>query len=144
MRDYDIQEVDGLLNQEVIEEFNKLVEDWPALEARHFSDGYWWFAYRDGMPIAMAGLVPFEPFPFCGYLKRCYVMDRGHGLQYRFMMVREAKAKQLGWTHLMSECREDNIWSASNFRKAGFEPTEPEQRWGDCPRESVYWVKRIV
>jgi L-amino acid N-acyltransferase YncA len=86
--------------------------------------------------------VPFEPFPNIGYLKRCYVNPdhHGHGLQFRLMVARETKAKQLGWTHLVSECRVNNKHSIANFTKAGFIQCEPEQPW---ERDSVYWVKAI-
>jgi hypothetical protein len=50
------------------------------------------------------------------------------------------KARQLGWTHLVSECRVENKFSAANFLKAGFELCEPEQPW---EKNSVYWVKRL-
>jgi GNAT superfamily N-acetyltransferase len=139
---YRIHEVNGVTFAETINAFNKLVPEWPELQPRHFTNGYWWFAYLDDKPIAFAGLVPFAPFPDIGYLKRCYVMPdhHGHGLQVRLMCAREVKARQLGWTHLVSECRVENKFSAANFLKAGFELCEPEQPW---EKNSVYWVKRL-
>jgi hypothetical protein len=56
------------------------------------------------------------------------------------MEARELKAKQLGWTHLISECRMTNKHSAANFMKAGYIQCEPEQPW---EQDSVYWVKAI-
>jgi GNAT superfamily N-acetyltransferase len=139
---YDIQEVDGVAFVDTISAFNKLVPEWPVLQQRHFSRGYWWLACFEQRPVAFAGLVPFEPIPNIGYLKRCYVYPEhhGHGLQIRLMAVRELKAKQLGWTHIVSECRESNEYSAANFVKAGYSPCEPEQPW---ERDSIYWVKAI-
>lgn len=139
---YALREVDGITHADEIHRFNQLVPEWPPLQSRHFTDGYWWFAYLDENPVAFAGLVPFEPFPNIGYCKRCYVSPdhHGHGLQFRLLAARELKAKQLGWTHLVSECREDNFWSSANFRKAGFELCEPEQIWA---KDSIYWIKAL-
>jgi GNAT superfamily N-acetyltransferase len=139
---YQLQEVDGVTFSETIKAFNKLVPEWPVLQQRHFTKGYWWLAYQEERPVAFAGLVPFEPLPNIGYLKRCYVNPdhHGHGLQFRLMVARELKAKRLGWTHLVSECRVNNKYSTANFIKAGFIQCEPEQPW---ERDSVYWVKTI-
>jgi GNAT superfamily N-acetyltransferase len=128
---YQIHEVDGVTFSDTINAFDKLVPQWPALQQRHFATGYWWLAYLEEGPVAFAGLVPFEPFPNIGYLKRCYVNPdhHGHGLQFRLMVARESKAKQLGWTHLVSECRVNNKYSTANFTKAGFIQREPEQPW---------------
>jgi GNAT superfamily N-acetyltransferase len=139
---YQIHEVDGVTFSDTINAFNRLVPEWPLLQQRHFTRGYWWLAYLEETPVAFAGLVPFEPLPNIGYLKRCYVNPdhHGHGLQFRLMEARESKAKQLGWTHLVSECRVNNKYSIANFAKAGFIRCKPEQPW---ERDSVYWVKAI-
>jgi hypothetical protein len=71
---YQIQEVDGVTLSDTINAFNKLVPEWPLLQQRHFTKGYWWLAYLEERPVAFAGLVPFEPLPNIGYLKRCYVL----------------------------------------------------------------------
>lgn len=139
---YEISEVDGVENADIINRFNAMCpETFPALEPRHF-DGYWWLAHLEGEPVAFAGMVAFEPFASVGYLKRCLVLPdhHGRGLQFRLMKARELKAKSLGWTQLVSECAADSF-SASNFRKAGFSITDPEQKWGAAG--SVYWVKMI-
>jgi GNAT superfamily N-acetyltransferase len=141
---YQIHEVDGTAHAETIHRFNSLApKTFPLLKSHHLENGYWWLAYLEGVPVAFAGMVPFDPFPNIGYLKRCYVLPdhHGHGLQFRMMVTRELKARQLGWTHLVSECGGDNRWSANNFRRAGFDPCEPEQRWGEPG--SMYWVKAI-
>lgn len=149
---YEIREIDGGLNRNIIEYFNTLDPQFPDLQDRHFDAGFWWLALRTDHPDALgeveaavgfAGLVPFEPFAKIGYYKRCFVLPdhHGHGLQYRFMMAREAKAKSLGWDVVVSECGGDNTHSASNFRKAGFDRCEPEQRWGASG--SIYWMKAL-
>ncbi len=142
---YAIHEVDGPLNADLLDSMNALApEIFPPLEARHYENGYWWIAYHKDVAVAFCGLVPFEPFAKIGYYKRCFVMPDhyGHGLQFRMMMVRELKARQLKWEMLVSECGENNHFSASNFRKSGFDRIEPEQRWG-APG-SIYWAKVIA
>jgi GNAT superfamily N-acetyltransferase len=149
---YEIREVDSLLNRHILEEFNALNPAFPDLQDRHFKNGFWWLAILSDHPdavgeveaaVAFAGLVPMTPFHGVGYLKRCFVMPghHGHGLQYRMMMARELKARQLGLTVLVSECAADNSYSAANFRKAGFDPCEPEQVWGEPG--SLFWVKSL-
>jgi len=138
---YEIAEVDGIQNREALEAFNALDPYFPPLQERHFTDGYWWLVYGDE-PVAFAGMVPFHPVMNMGYLKRCFVKPNhhGHGLQFRLMRAREAKARQLGWTHLVSECLEANTYSAANFRRAGFVQTFPEQPWA---KDSIYWLKEL-
>jgi GNAT superfamily N-acetyltransferase len=130
-----LHEIDGGTFSDTIESFNKLVLEWPPLSQNHLDDGYWWLVFdvdNDGPPVAFAGMVEMLPFRNVGYLKRCLVKPDfvGHGIQYRLMLARILKAKQLGWTMLASECAADNSWSASNFLKAGFQRIDPEQKWG--------------
>lgn len=142
-----IREVDATYHAvaDVLHSFNALVPEWPALEERHLSNGYWWLVYSEQrmLPVAMAGMVPFDPFDNVGYCKRCYIKPdaRGEGLQLRLLYERIHKAREIGWKMLVSECHAGNSYSASNFRKAGFEMTDPEQKWG--ARDSIYWVKSI-
>ncbi len=118
-------------------------ECFPALSVRHLQRGHWWLVYSTGEPIAFAGMVPMEPFPNVGYLKRAFVMaeHRGHGLQAALMTHREVKARRIGWTTLVSECSSDNFHSARNFIKAGYTACDPEQRWGAT--NSLYWRKAL-
>lgn len=141
---YQIREVDGALFQWPIRSWNLLDASFPPLQDRHLENGHWWFAYGRAGAVAFAGMVPFEPFPCVGYFKRAYVVPaaRGHGLQRQLMAVREAKARQLGWTHLVSECGPGNTHSAANFAAAGFVQCEPEQRWG-APG-SLFWRKALA
>lgn len=140
---YDVHEVDGPSNADQILKFNSFIQEWPPLQSRHIENGFWWFANLEDVPVAFAGLVPFEPFAGVGYLKRCFVHPdhHGHGLQFRMLLARELKAKNLGWHTLVSECSDDNLWSAANFLKAGYSRVEPEQRWGAY--NSIYFLKTI-
>ncbi len=139
---YEISQIDGMAFADTLRNLNSLVPEWPRLSDLHLSDGHWWLAFHGGEVVAFAGMVPMVPFPNVGYLKRCYVLSEhhGHGLQYRLMMARILKAKQLGWTQLVTECRKDNSYSAMNLRKAGFIQVDPEQPWA---RDSIYWEKAL-
>ncbi len=138
---YEIHEVDGALNADLLDSMNALApEIFPPLTRDHLANGFWWLAYLGGEPVAFAGLVEFHPFPV-GYFKRCFVTPDhyGHGLQYRMMWNRIVKAQQLKWDMLVSDCGPNNHFSASNFRKAGFELIDPEQKWAG-PND-LYWRK---
>ncbi len=131
---------------ETIHRFNSLdPETFPPLTQDHLDYGFWWFAYSEGEVVAFAGMVPNVPFDVhgVGYIKRAYVLPdhRGHGLQLRLLFTRELKARQLGWTMLVSECAGTNARSASNFQRAGYEQVFPEQPWGKPG--SIYWAKQI-
>lgn len=136
---YQIAEVDGAEFAETLENLNAMVPEWPPLTDRHLTDGYWWLAFCGGEVVAFAGMVPFG-LPGVGYLKRCLVLHRGHGLQYRLMVARELKAKQLGWTMLVSDCHQDNHHSAENFKRAGYTEIWPDQPWYPLSR---FWVKQL-
>ena len=143
--DYEICEVDGQLNADILRELSANVPEWPLLEHRHLKDGYWWIALGDDAddPVAFAGLVPMTPFNGYGYFKRSFVspLHRGRGIQFRLIMAIELKCRQLGWTHIVAECEFDNESSIRNLRRAGFDQTNPEQRWGVQP--ALYWLKAL-
>lgn len=142
---YDIIEVNGLDCADTLRRFNSLApETFPDLTRIHLEYGYWWLAFDGPEAVAFAGLVSMMPFPGVGYLKRCYVLTdhRGNGLQQKFLKIREDKARSLGWHLLASETAIDNVSSARNFRRAGYEQVTPEQPWGNHP--SLYWVKRLT
>jgi GNAT superfamily N-acetyltransferase len=139
---YQIAIVDGIAFADTISNFNKYVEAWPELQPKHYENGYWWLVFHGAEAIAFAGLVPFDPFPNAGYLKRCYVLPdhRGHSLQSRLIAIREAQGRSLGWTHLYSDSHKTNVHAANSFRRAGYALCEPEQPW---EINSLYWVKEI-
>jgi GNAT superfamily N-acetyltransferase len=129
---------------ETIHRFNSLdPETFPPLTQNHLDYGFWWFAYSEGEVVAFAGLVEKTPFRGVGYMKRAYVMPdhRGHGLQLRMLFSREARARELGWKQLVSECAAGSR-SAANFQRAGYEQVFPEQPWGKPG--SIYWAKQIA
>lgn len=141
---YLIEEVDGSDPDiaKTLHHFNSLAPElFPELSESHLLDGYWWLVYHGDEPVAFAGLVSFE-IGNVSYFKRCYVLPDhvGHGLQLRLMFVREVKARELGYAQIVSECAGDSH-SNPNFRRAGFEQFEPEQKWGK-PGD-VYWRKTL-
>ncbi len=113
-----LTEVDGEQYADVLNRFNGLEPTFPALQPRHFENGYWWIVTIDGKDVAFAGLVPMEPFDGVGY-----------SLQLRLLVARRDKAKALGWTKLVSECGPNNRASATSFLRAGFSLCDPEQKW---------------
>ncbi len=142
---YQIKEVDGVEFAETLTSLNSLVPEWPVLQPKHFERGYWWLVFLGGEVVGFAGLTPFEPLPDIGYMKRCYIAPdhHGHGLQYRMLTARIARARELCWTHIVSDCDASNIYSANNFRRAGFSLTDPEQKWAERPRPSLYWILEL-
>jgi GNAT superfamily N-acetyltransferase len=140
---YEIQEVGGVEFSYTIDALNRLDPYITELQERHIVSGYWWLAYLGKDPVAFAGMVEFLPPPSkVGYFKRCLVKPghQGHGLQRRLMTVRESKARQIGWTMLVSECLESNSHSAANFRSFGFEQFDPEQPWA---KDSIFFKKTL-
>lgn len=144
---YQIREVDATQPDVAasIQAFNKLFpKDFLPLKPRHLARGFWWLVYHGSLVIGFAGMVPFEPFPRIGYLKRAAVLlaHRGNGLQAELMAVREAKARSAtDWTHFVSECHLENVASANNFIKSGFLLCETERQWD---KESLVWRKALV
>jgi RimJ/RimL family protein N-acetyltransferase len=138
---YEIHEVDGVEFSYTIDALNRLDPYFPELQERHIVSGYWWLVYLGREPVGFAGMVPMEPFPGVGYFKRCLVKP-GHygGIQLRAMAARDLKARQLGWTMLVSECHASNSRSAANFLKFGFEQFEPEQPWA---KDSIFFKKTL-
>lgn len=142
---YRVREVDASDEEisDIIHDFNNTAHPkFPVLKEEELEgpNCYWWLAYLGNEPVAFAGVVPSRLYPNAGYLKRSGVLPahRGHGLQLRFFRAREAKARKIGWTALVSETVLENIHSANNFIRAGYRMFEPKERWA---RDSIYWRK---
>lgn len=138
----EIREIDGVACAAQLRALNALEPKFPELQERHFTTGHWWLALAGTEVAGFAGLVPFVPFALVGYLKRALVLPphRGQGLQRRFLAVREAKARALGWTTIVTDAGINNVNSQRNLEAAGYVRCEPEQRWYE---PSAYFVKYL-
>jgi RimJ/RimL family protein N-acetyltransferase len=141
-----IRDIDGMEHHELLHYMNSFApEVFPPLQSRHFARGMWWIAqeHETNMAIGFAGLTPMEPFVGVAYMKRAYVLPkyRGQGIQSEFLRVREKTARELGWHQLVTECKEQNEFSAKNILAAGFKQCFPEQPWGEAG--SIYFSKRL-
>lgn len=141
---YTITEVDGQKFATEVRAFNALFKkDFLPLKDRHLKDGYWWLVHQGVALIAFAGMVPFEPFPRIGYLKRAAVLPehRGNGLQARLIALREERARaSTDWTDLVTETSLENPASGNSFVRAGYRLVEPERPWA---KETLFWKKAL-
>jgi GNAT superfamily N-acetyltransferase len=144
---YRIKEVDG--DDDDIEEVIRELHDEIFGDTAPQVDpawGWWWLAYAvdEGRDIAgFCGLVPTTAHPKdMGYLKRAGVLlpHRGQGLQRRFVRVREAKARRVGFKTLVSDTT-DNPSSANNLIACGYRIYTPHEPWGF--NNTIYWKKEL-
>ncbi len=95
--------------------------------------GMWWLAYKkdEPDPIGFTGVVPSTLGTGYAYLKRSGVMPihRGHGLQRRFINIRERWAKREGYHTLVTDTFA-NTPSANNLIRCGFILFDPVYPWG--------------
>ena len=107
-----------------------------------FDWGHWWLASHEDLPIAFAGLVPSTHVEDAGYFCRVGVLSEhfGHALQLRLMRVAESRARSNGWSFVVSDTTE-NLVSANNFIKAGYQLYQPEYPWA-WPH-TLYWRKPL-
>jgi GNAT superfamily N-acetyltransferase len=104
--------------------------------------GYWWLAYHGDEPVAFAGLTKAFSTAETGYLKRSGVLreHRGNRLQVRLLQAREAKARKLGWTWIITDTT-NNVASANSLIRAGYTMFTPKHPWA-FPN-SLYWEKNL-
>jgi GNAT superfamily N-acetyltransferase len=107
-----------------------------------FEWGHWWLTFHAGTPVAFAGMVPSTYAENAGYFCRVGVLQAhwGRALQLRLMRAIEARARNNGWTCVVSDTT-DNVPSANNFIKAGYRLYRPRYPWG-WPH-TLYWRKVI-
>jgi GNAT superfamily N-acetyltransferase len=138
---YTIREVDGEDDDisDTLDELHDACFLDSAPKVKYY--GYWWLAYHAATPVGFAGITPSTIGPGVGYLKRAGVLPahRGRGLQRRLLKVRERKARQLGWTSVITDTT-DNVPSANNLIKAGYLLFSPEP-WSFG--HSLYWTKEL-
>ena len=140
---YRIREVDGQ-DDEIVDTLADLhrLTFFESAPIPEFESGHWWLAFDEHMPVAFAGMVPSTHTLNAGYFCRVGVL-RGHwgrALQLRLMRAIEARARHNGWCCVVSDTT-DNIASANNFIRAGYQLYRPQYPWG-WPH-TLYWRKLI-
>jgi GNAT superfamily N-acetyltransferase len=118
-------------------------DDFLPLKPHHLTRGHWWLVHSGPTVIGFAGMVPFEPFPRVGYLKRAAVLPawRGKGIQRQLFSLREEKARtSTDWTHIVSECSLENVASGNNFIRSGYLLVSAERPW---EKETLFWRKTL-
>lgn len=105
-----------------------------------FEQGHWWLAYRGGMPVGFAGVIPSTRADNAGYFSRVGVLRShcGNNLQLRFMRAMEIQVRRNGWSAVVSDTT-DNVVSANNFIRAGYQLYQPRYPWA-WPH-TLYWRK---
>src|ERR1035437_5221345 len=70
-----------------------------------FDLGHWWHACHEAIPVGFAGVVPSTRAFNAGYFCRVGVLERhcGNGLQLRLMRALESRARQNGWSSVVSD-----------------------------------------
>ena len=108
-----------------------------------FDWGHWWHAFREGAPVAFAGLVRSAYAEDAGYFCRVGVLEEhwGRALQLRLLRAAERRARGNGWRLIISDTT-DNVASANNFIRAGYRLYRPRCPWG-WPH-TLYWRKPIA
>jgi GNAT superfamily N-acetyltransferase len=138
---YRIREVDGQDDDvaDTLLDLHRLTffESAPIPE---FDVGHWWLVFRERAPIGFAGLISSTHAANAGYFCRVGVLReyRGRALQLRLMRAIEARARANGWSAIVSDTT-NNIVSANNFIKAGYQLYQPDHPWG-WPH-TLYWRK---
>ncbi|UGA46816.1 GNAT family N-acetyltransferase [Bradyrhizobium quebecense] len=108
--------------------------------------GYWWLLYHEDAPARAVGFCGLSKSPYSknfGYLKRSGVAleHRGSGLQLRMIRVREAHAKKLGWSYVITDTT-DNPASSNTLIRAGYKLFTPRHPWGPYAT-TLYWKRTI-
>jgi len=112
----------------------------PADTVHSVMVGDWWVAQdEEGRDVGFAGMTQKGT---SGYLCRSGVVEscRGNGLQKRLIKAREAQARKLGYTELISDTT-GNPPSSNSLISCGFKVYEPEEPWGGS--KTIYWIKKL-
>ena len=114
----------------------------PSDQPCDVDEGAWWLAYYNDMAVGFAGVIKSSQWHGTGYMCRAGVMyvARGKGIQKRLIKARMAYGKKAGWTHLVTDTR-DNPQSANSLIACGFKMYEPRNPW--AYKESCYWIKKL-
>ena len=140
---YRICEVDGL-DDEIVDTLSDLhrLTFFDGARVPEFDHGHWWLAFHEEAAVAFAGMVPSTHVANAGYFCRVGVLRRhcGQRLQLRLMRALRARARSNGWSAIVSDTT-DNIFSANNFIRAGYQLFQPLHPWAWS--STLYWRKAI-
>ena len=138
---YIVRQVDGVDEADALLELQEAFR--PEMPLADTTDGWWWMAYRAGLPVAYLGVIVSTHYPRALYFKRVGVLrdHRGNSLQARLMRSMERFAHRSGFTALVSDTT-DNVHSANNFIRAGWSLFDPEYRWAFS--NTLYWRKELA
>jgi hypothetical protein len=140
---YRIREVDGSDDDmaDALAELHQLTF-LDAAPIPEFDQGHWWVAFHRTGPVAFAGIIPSTHVQNAGYFCRVGVLGShcGNGLQLRLMRVTESRARQNGWSAIISDTT-DNMYSANNFIRAGYQLFNPTNPWAWS--NTLYWRKNV-
>lgn len=116
----------------------------PGYDIPGFAGGHWWIAYQKASPVAFCALWRSSKRAKAGYLARAGVLPkaRGQGLQRRMIKTRERAARELGWHTMLCDTVQDNVRSANNLIKCGYELYVPREKWAPDPA-ALYWIKTL-
>ena len=114
----------------------------PGTPEPEYGEGWWWLVYSGSTPVGFAGMGPSARWERTGYFNRAGVtyLFQGKGIQKRLIKTRMAWARKIGYTHVVSDTRE-NPASANSLIKCGFKIYEPKYPWAF--KESLYWIRKL-
>ena len=137
---YIIRQVDGADEADVLRELQEPFK--PAMSVVDTTDGWWWIAYRARVPVAYLGAILSTHYPNTLYFKRVGVLPehRGNDLQSRLMRSLERFAGLRGFAGMVSDTT-DNVHSANNFIRTGWQLFDPEYPWAFS--NTLYWRKAL-
>ena len=140
---YRIREIDGT-DDEIVDTLGDIhrLTFFDGARVPAFDHGHWWLAFHEETAVAFAGMVPSTHVANAGYFCRVGVLRRhcGQRLQLRLMRALRARARSNGWSAIVSDTT-DNIFSANNFIRAGYQLFQPQRPWA-WP-STLYWRKAI-
>jgi GNAT superfamily N-acetyltransferase len=118
------------------------METLPSDPTEDPAHGYWWLTTDGKKPAAYLGMLKVDSWANTGYIARVGVLHeyRGKGLQKHLLRVAERKARQIGWTKLISTTLE-NPPSANSFIACGYKTYDPAGPWGYTG--TIYWLKEL-
>jgi GNAT superfamily N-acetyltransferase len=112
----------------------------PTLE-----NSLWWVVWLGKEPVGYAGLRPcqYHENKGLGFLSRAGVLaqHRGRGLQRRLIRAREAEAKALALTEIVTYVAAWNAPSINSLIGCGYKFYWPASKWGGA--SAVYLRKRL-